>query len=376
MYYNAVKNFILVFLLCIFSPLLTNPANAQQASSSPQKAEFIKATVVGVEGIKQNPYSDYHSSIETLDVVIEDGVDTGKTAHVQYDTQGINSLVLNIGDTIILAKTNNPSGQATYSVESKYRLAPISLITIIFIVLVVLVVGWRGLGSFIGLAISLAIIFMYIVPQILAGADPLTVCMIGAIIILLITTYTAHGISKQTTIALVSTLLALFLTYGLSILFVNLSLVTGYIDENSIAVHFGTEHLIDVKGLLLGGIIIGTLGALNDITITQAATMFELAQTDRQLSHKQLFWKGLRVGREHVVSLINTLVLAYAGSSLTIFIFLFYNSSYYPLWVILNNETLNEEIIRTISGTMGLVLVVPIVTFMAAYFATKPQKRV
>jgi uncharacterized membrane protein len=368
------KYLILILIFTIVAPLLTPFAFAQQDSPPPPKAEFMKASVVSVEGIKQNPYSDYHSTIETLEVVIQDGADAGKTTQVQYDTQGISNLMLNAGDTVILAKTNNPSGQAMYSVESKYRLAPLSLISIAFIVLVVLVVGWRGVGSFVGLAISLAIIFVYIVPQILAGQDPLTVCMIGAIVILLLTTYMAHGISKQTTIALVSTLFALFLTYGLSILFVTLSLLTGYIDENSIAIHFGTGHLIDVKGLLLGGIIIGTLGALNDITTTQAATIFELAKTDRQLPQKELFWKGLRVGREHVVSLINTLVLAYAGSSLTIFIFLFYNSSYYPLWVILNSETLNEEIIRTISGTMGLVLVVPIVTFLAAYFTTKTAK--
>jgi uncharacterized membrane protein len=367
--------FLATLTLLFFSFLLTQQSFAQQVSPTPPKAEFMKATVISVDSIKPNPYSDYHSSIETLNAVIQDGVDAGKTAQVQYDTQGISSLELNAGDTVILAKTDNPSGQATYSVESKYRLAPISIIAIAFVLLVVLVVGWRGIGSFIGLGISLGIIFAYIVPQILAGQDPLTVCLIGAVIILLLTTYTAHGISKQTTIALVSTLIALFLTYSLSIFFVQLSLLTGYVDENSIAIHFGTGHLIDVKGLLLGGIIIGTLGALNDITTTQTTTIFELAKTDGQLTKKQLFWKGLRVGREHVVSLINTLVLAYAGSSLTIFIFLFYNSSYYPLWVILNSETLNEEVIRTIAGTMGLVLVVPIVTYLAAYFATKISKK-
>jgi uncharacterized membrane protein len=162
----------------------------------------------------------------------------------------------------------------------------------------------------------------------------------------------------------------------LALLVVQLSQITGYADENDIAIHFGTQHLINVKGLLLGGIIIGTLGALNDITTTQVATIFEIAKTDKNLTNKQLFKKGLVVGCEHVVSLINTLVLAYAGSSLTIFIFLFYNSSYYPLWVILNSETLSEEIMRTIAGTIGLLFVVPIVTFSAAYFATKRSKGV
>lgn len=368
MVHKLIKSLFIIFLLCICNPSVLH---AYASSSISQKPEFMKATVVGVEGIKQNSYSSYHSSIETLDVIVQNGSDAGKTIPVQYDTQGISTLTLQVGDTVILEKATNPAGHATYSIESKYRLAPISFIVLAFVLLIVFIVGWRSIGSFIGLGISLAIIFVYIVPQILSGADPLLVCLMGGVIILLLTTYTAHGISKRTTIALVSTLLALFLTYGLSILFVNLSLLTGYVDENSIAIHFGTGHLIDVKGLLLGGIIIGTLGALNDITTTQVATIFELAHTDKQLTHEKLFWKGLKVGREHVVSLINTLVLAYAGSSLTVFIFLLYNSAYYPLWVILNSETLNEEIVRTISGTMGLVLVVPIVTYIASYFATK-----
>ena len=370
-------NYFILFLIGFISIVifLSAPlAHAQQVSSTSLTTEFMKATVVGIEGIKQNPYSDYHSAIETLDVVIQDGNDVGQNVRVQYDTQGVSDLELHIGDSVILQKASSSTGKPTYSIESKYRLAPLSLIVVVFVVFVMLIVGWRGLGSFIGLGISLAVIFAFVAPQILSGSDPLTTCTIGAVVILLLTTYTAHGFSKQTTIALVSTFFVLLLTVGLSVLFVNLSLLTGYIDENSILVHFGSGHLINLKGLLLGGIIIGTLGALNDITTTQTATIFELAKTDKQLNQKQLFWKGLRVGREHVVSIINTLVLAYAGSSLTVFIFLFYNSSYYPLWVILNSETLNEEIIRTISGTMGLVLVVPIVTYLAAYYATKSLK--
>jgi uncharacterized membrane protein len=371
-----ILSFALTFFLFWF--LLPQYASAQQVSSAQPKMTFMQATVVNVESIKQNAYSSYHSTIETLDALIQSGPEEGKNVRVQYDTQGVSDLSLHPGDAIILSETQN-AGKPQYTVESKYRQYPVTYIAIAFIILVILIAGWKGLGSFIGLAISLSVIFAYVIPQILAGADPLTICMIGAVCILLLTTYMAHGFSGKTTIALTSTLAALFLTYVLSILFVNLSQLTGYTDENSLSLHFGTGHLLNLKGLLLGGIIIGTLGALNDVTTTQAATIFELAKTDRSLTFKQLFKKGLLVGREHVVSMINTLVLAYAGSSLSIFIFLFFNSNYYPLWVIMNSETLNEEIIRTIAGTMGLMLVVPVVTGIAAYYATKPvidKKRV
>lgn len=369
------KIFSLLFsFLCFF--LIVYPAHAQQTPSTQPKTEFMKAQVVQIEGVKTNPYSDYKSTIQTVDATVLEGPSAGQTVKVNYDSQNISDLALNVGDTIVLEKAVNSSGQTTYSIEDKYRIPSISFIAVAFVILVVLIAGWKGLSSLIGLGLSLLVIFSFIVPQILAGADPLTVCMIGSVVILLLTTYIAHGFSKQTTIALCSTLLALFITFLLSLLVVQLSQITGYADENDIAIHFGTAHLINVKGLLLGGIIIGTLGALNDITTTQAATIFEFAKTDKNLTAKQLFKKGLVVGREHIASLINTLVLAYAGSSLTIFIFLFYNSSYYPLWVILNSETLNEEVLRTVAGTAGLLCVVPIVSFISSYFAEKASKSV
>jgi uncharacterized membrane protein len=358
-------------LLCICFFFRIPLAFAQQTPPPQSQPEFMKATVMNIEGVKTNPYSNYKSTIQTLDLTILDGPEAGQNIQVNYDSQNISDLALNVGDTVVLSKNTNSSGKTTFAVEDKYRLTPIIFILIAFIVLVVIIAGWKGITSFIGLAVSLLIIFSYIIPQILAGVDPLTVCMIGAVIILVLTTYAAHGFSKRTTIALCSTLLALLLTFFLSLLVVQLSQITGYADENDIAIHFGTQHLINVKGLLLGGIIIGTLGALNDITTTQVATIFEIAKTDQNLNKKQLFKKGLVVGREHVASLINTLVLAYAGSSLTVFIFLFYNASYYPLWVILNSETLSEELIRTVVGTTGLLFVIPIVSFIAAYFATK-----
>jgi len=373
---SVKQKLLFFFLFCICFLFTAHPVLAQQIPSATAKPEFMKAQVVQILGVKKNPYSDYHSTIQALDVTILDGASAGQTVQVNYDSQNISDLALNVGDTIILEKAVNASGNTTYSIEDKYRLDSISFIAAAFIILVILIAGWKGFASFIGLGLSLLVIFSYIVPQILAGADPLTICLIGSIIILLLTTYIAHGFSKQTTIALCATLLALFITFLLSLLIAQISQITGYADENDIAIHFGTQHLINVKGLLLGSIIIGTLGALNDITTTQAAAIFEFAKTDKQLTAKHLFKKGFAVGREHIASLINTLVLAYAGSALTVFLFLFYNSSYYPLWVILNGETLNEEVIRTIVGTAGLLCVVPIVTFLASYFATKPHKSV
>ena len=160
------------------------------------------------------------------------------------------------------------------------------------------------------------------------------------------------------------------LTVVIAIYFVNFTGLSGLNDETSLLI-FGPTSTINLQGLLLAGIIIGTLGALNDITTAQAATIFELAKTDNRLKFRKLFSKGLKIGNEHIISMVNTLVLAYAGSSLIIFIFIYLNPANVPYWVIINNELLSDEIVRALAGSIGLLLVVPIVTAIAALVCDK-----
>lgn len=204
----------------------------------------------------------------------------------------------------------------------------------------------------------------------MAGHDPLTTSIIGSVVILLITTYLAHGISRQTTVALFSTFFALMVTAWLSSVMVGIAHLSGFTEETA-SLQFGLTKAVNVQGLLLGGIIIGTLGALNDVTTTQAASVFELAATDTKLGFAKLYEKGFSIGREHVVSLVNTLVLAYAGSSLALFLFLILNPQKVPLWVMVNSEEISDEIVRTLAGSLGLILVVPIVTLFAAMICDK-----
>ena len=373
--YLSIKRIIFIFLaLFISSFFLTSKVFAQQTiQASKLHYDFMKAKVIQDNGEKVNPYSDYGQTFQLLDVQILDGVDVGKTVEVEYDTQHVDDLKLKPGDTVILSKSFTSPSDIQYTITDKYRSSGIIFILFVFVAIVILVIGWKGLGSIIGLCISLAIIFLYIIPQILSGQNPLFVIFIGALGILLLTTYIAHGFSKQTTIALVSTFCALLLTVLISMIASKIALLTGFGDDNAKSIHFATKSLIDVRGLLLGGIILGTLGALNDVTTTQVATMFALEKASGDVTFKSIVKQGFIIGREHVASIINTLVLAYAGSSLAVFIFIFYNSSYYPMWVIFNSELLNEEIIRTVSGTIGLILVVPIVTLLTGFILTRKK---
>ena len=244
----------------------------------------------------------------------------------------------------------------------------------VFALLVIIIVGKRGIGALAGLAISIIVILNYVLPQILKGQDPLFICCIGAIVILFVTTYIAHGISLKTTVALVSTAISLVVAAFLSVFAANFTYLLGLGDQNSYALQLSTTYQINPQGILLGGIIIGTLGALNDVTTTQVSTIFMLAKENPEQHFSHLFWKGMHIGREHIISMINTLVLAYAGSSLTIFLFFAFNPANLPWWLLLNDQTAMEEIIRTLVGSTSLILAVPITTLLATWISLNRKR--
>lgn len=182
------------------------------------------------------------------------------------------------------------------------------------------------------------------------------------------TMYLAHGFSRKTTLSILSTFISLCITGILAVVSVQLAHLTGLGTEDANALKFGPTGSINPKGLLLGGIIIGTLGVLDDVTTGLTASIYELTKVDKKLPFRSLFRSGLEVGKEHIVSLVNTLVLAYAGAALPVFLILVLNPNHVPLWVILNSELIMEEVVRTIAGSIGLVSAVPITAFLASKF--------
>lgn len=349
---KILKTSLIFFLLFLF---VLKPF-AFAAGLVDLKTDYLKGKVVGVTDAKNS---------QSISVQIFDGGEKGKVVKINYDPQGLKLLKLKSGESVVISKQTDGAGKVIYAVNDRNRMLNVILAIVLFIALVVVIAGRKGIGSLIGLTISLGIIFIYIVPSILSGADPLTTCMIGSIVILLATTYIAHGFSVQTTIALVSTLSALIITWILATIVLNFTHLTGFGSEEAYELHIGVKNLVDFRGLLLGGIIIATLGALNDVTTTQSAAIFEIYKSNKKQDFDELFSKGMSVGREHVASLVNTLVLAFVGTSLALFLIYFINPMHEPLWAIFNSEIISEEIIKTIVGTSGLLLSMPIVTVLA-----------
>lgn len=288
-------------------------------------------------------------------------IDHGKNSTIK-DYQKVKS-----GEEIIVLLGKKGDKDA-YLITDKFRLPSVLLIAIGFFALVIYLAKFKGASSIIGMIISLLILLKFIVPSIAYGKDPVVISLTGAMAIVFISIFLAHGFNKRTGIAVVSTFLTLLISVLLSYLFVELSKLSGSGSEDAYSLQFGTFAGINLKGLLLGGIIIGTLGVLDDITTAQSAAVDEISRANPNLTYKELYNRGLSIGREHIVSLVNTLILAYAGASLPIFFLFSVLGNAQPLWVTLNSEFIVEEVIRALVGSTALILAVPITTIIAASF--------
>lgn len=367
---HAVKFCLLLAILYLLLPF---PVFAQDQEIVPIQ-DFRKAQVIRVleEGEKEvygntQPY-------QLIELKILNGSDEGQIIKLEHggrfrlkDSQKVVA-----GETVVLYRSGFNNQVDEYQIIDKYRLDKIIFIVLGFFVLVLAISRLKGLGSILGLIVSFIVIIQFIIPQILQGNDPVMISIIGSSIIMVATLYLAHGFSKKTTVALISTIISLIITGLLAALFVKVANLSGLGDET--AAGFTLNPLlqtINLKGLLLGGMIIGTLGVLDDVTTTQTSTIFELKHTDKTLSFTELLKRGFRVGKDHISSVVNTLILAYTGASLPLLLLIVLNPSAQPLWAILNNESIVEEVIRMIGGSTGLVLAVPITTILASYVCTK-----
>lgn len=279
------------------------------------------------------------------------------------------------GDRIRVSRAEIPEGVELggveidlYSFSDFERRAPLLWLTLLFAALVIGLARWRGVRALIGLTGSLFIIVLFIVPSILSGNAPVLVAVIGALAVMLITIPLAHGISPITLSACLGTAAALIATVLLAELFVDLAHITGFASEEATILRAASDEL-SIQGLLLAGIVIAALGVLDDLTVTQASTVAALRRARPDLGAMPVFREAMRVGQDHVVATVNTLVLAYAGASLPIL--LIFSVADTPFLDAVNAEVVAAEIVATLVGSIGLILAVPVTTALAAVVAAR-----
>jgi uncharacterized membrane protein len=341
--------------------------DVESSCASLQGLSFPEATVIAVD---RDECSNFETtSLVSCDLVtleLTTGADAGDTVTMQVPDTDRNVPELSPGDPVVLQHNPLAPAEFSYTFWEFQRQAPLLALVGLFVIVVVAFGRWQGVRALAGLGASVGVVVIFLLPGLLEGQPAMAVALIAASMIAFVALYLAHGVSLDTTVALVGTLLSLVLIAALAAIFVSLTYLTGLSGDDAQLLRVSAESL-DPAGILLAGIIIGALGVLDDVTVTQVATVAELRDTDPSLSPLDLYRRALRVGRDHIAATVNTLVLAYVGASLSIL--LFFVQSHRPLVQVLGQEVVAIEIVRTLVGSIGLVAAVPVTTALAAFIA-------
>ncbi len=354
-----------------------NPATDQSAptaAEAPASDAYYRARVLQIIDAGIADVDGAEQEYQTVQLKISDGPEEGRIITIDHGKlfaiQPHQKVVP--GETVVIAKPaaiGEGAKKDFFYIVDHYRLPKIIWLVVIFLGLALFFGGKRGFTSIFGLLVTLVIIFWGMIPRIIAGSDPLVVSAVGALGITLTSLYIAHGFNRRTTLALISTLLCLGAAFIVDLAFVRFAGLSGSGTEETFYLQFSLTS-INLKNLLLGGIIIGVLGVLDDVTTGQTAAVEEIHRANPSLNFKELYKRGLSVGREHIASLINTLLLAYVGASFPLLL-LFATQKSQGLSLALNSAFISEEIVRTLVGSCILVIAVPLSTAVSAYYFSK-----
>lgn len=330
-----------------------------------EKAQVTNVSDVQIE-VLPGTQTDAESQLLTARVMT--GEEQGKEVTFRNDfTQ------LSVGDVFYLRHLVSPSeGTEFYSVADPYRLHILLGLAAVFVALIVLFGGLQGIRGLVSLVGSLVLIALFLLPGIQAGYPPVLVSIGVASIIIILGSYVTHGFNRTTTAAVLGMLITIILSGAASWWLVGAARLSGYASEHSTYLHFQTGGTVDLAGVLLGGILIGLLGVLYDIAIGQAVAVDELMSAGRHLSGREIYLKALRIGREHIGALVNTLAIAYVGAALPLFLLLRYANASWDY--IVNGEVLATEIVRILIGGCGVILAVPVTTALAVLLLSQNNR--
>jgi len=363
----------LFVLILILAPKIIN------FLSKPQEIETLIgystgtdiAEVVAIVEQGEITLGDVVQPYQVLSVKMVEGTYEGITFEIDYGTRQIrhDMIPIEVGDRVMVTVSSLPDGTVSAYFTDFYRRNSLILLFAIFIGGSVIISGWKGVRSLLGIVLSLAVIILIILPGIQQGKDPLAASIFGAFFFVSFSLYIIYGWTVKTHAAVLGSLAALAITGILAYIFVNNAQLTGYGDENMFYISQLTQNTLNVRSLLLAGILIGTLGVLDDLVISQSSSVFELYRNNPQQTFQSLYKSAMNIGQDHIAATVNTLVLAYAGASLPmLLLFSFRNVDY---GMAINLEFIAEEIVRTMVGSLGLFAAVPITTALASLIAIK-----
>lgn len=344
------------------------PTKAQQAAEVqlPPGTTYPDARVVSVDEFECGTDPAVSATCAVAVVEVLDGEGAGDYQSIDLAADVVANGVAE-GDTLVLTRDGGAEGGPSYGFFDFARGTPMVVLAIMFAVVVGAVARLRGLASLLGLAFAFFVLLRFVLPGLLSEQSPTLVSLVGSAAIMFVVLYLAHGFSARTTTALIGTLFGLTLVAVMGAVAVATARLTGLTSEETVTLSTYDPGL-DFSGIVLAGIVVAGLGVLNDVTITQASAIWQLNEVSPEMTWRQLYRRGMVIGRDHIASTVYTLVFAYAGAALPVLLLL----DLYPQpWqVTITSSALGEEVLRTLVGSMALVLAVPVTTAVGAFFAT------
>lgn len=336
---------------------------------------MIAATITKIIESGERQQDGQVLPFQTLEVLLTSGPDAGQTRTLVRESTLQSPLTLYAaGDKVWLDQTvqlesgetltTNPNAPTALIIADYNRQEPLLVLALLFAVLVMAVARWRGFWSLIALACSFLIITFITLPLIMASWNPILVSTLTAALILPINFYLSHGWELKTHIAIGSTIIALIITSLLANVFIQAAHLTGFASEEISFLMVEKGNSINFQSLILAAVIVGALGILDDVTVSQTSVVFELKKANQKFGWQELYSRGMRIGQDHISSMVNTMILVYAGAALPLLL-MFHNNPR-PLAETLSLEIMAEEIIKTLTGSIGLILAAPLTTFAAA----------
>ncbi len=326
------------------------------------QVSYMKAKVISIDSshMEEVPGTDTEENYQTIHALVLGGTDNGQTVVLDNDY-----LKLSVGEEFYLTKTvRAEDGQILYAVSDPYRLPALIFFGVLFLVLVLIFGGLQGLRGLISLAGSFILILYVLLPGILHGYSPILLSIGISSLIIILGSYITHGFNKTTSSAVIGMIVTVIITGALAYWAVTWANLSGFNNEEATYLNFDTHGSINFVGLLFGGIMIGLLGVLYDIAIGQAISVEELHKVAPHLPRLTIYNRAIRIGREHIGALVNTLVIAYVGVSLPLLLLYSESATAGSIGLTINREIFATEIIRTLIGSIGLVLAVPITTLI------------
>lgn len=328
--------------------------------------EYAAATVVDLD---VGPCFGFDESAgincDLVGFTIEDGPRAGAYWQTEYSEGNVGLPDFAVGDEVVLVRQPEvPDERFEFYFVDYERKSQLWVLVALFAVAIIALGGVVGVRALVSLVGSLAILIVFTLPSILEGNNPVIVALVGSSAVAIIALYLTHGFNHLTTVALLGSFVSLAITGLLAWFFIGFTNITGLQDENTVAFQVGS-NAVNLQGLLLAGVVIGTLGVLDDVTVTQASAVSEIHNANPEHGFRRVYGSALKIGRAHIASTVNTLVLAYAGASLPLL--LLFTQAQQPLSQIINAEIVSVEIVRTLVGSIGLVAAIPVTTALATF---------